>query len=75
MFELPTRLWLEALLTLFSAGALAATLIWPQWIEVLFAIEPDHGDGSSEWGFALVLVAITFVAFAATIRDLRRLQR
>ena len=40
MFRLSSRLWFEALLTLLSTISLAATLVWPQWIEVLSRSSP-----------------------------------
>ena len=70
----PLRLRIEALLALLSAGMLALTVLWPQWVEAFFGFEPDAGDGSSEWGFTLALVAITLFAFITTARDWRRLQ-
>jgi hypothetical protein len=75
MHRFPPRLWIEAIAAALSAVVLAVTLVWPQWIETFFGLEPDGGDGSSEWGFTLALVAITFVLFGATFRDWRRLQR
>ena len=46
----PLRSWVEMLMGGLSALVFAATLVWPDWIERLFGIEPDGGDGSAEWG-------------------------
>lgn len=54
-----------------SAGVLSAllfvlTLITREWIEVLFGVDPDGGDGSLEWALVVGtgLVAVTCLAWA-----------
>lgn len=59
--SLLTRFWVEVALGLASAALTALTIVWPDWIERLFGFEPDGGDGSTEWGFALSLVIVTIV--------------
>jgi hypothetical protein len=59
--SLPTRFWIEVALGLASAALTALTIVWPDWIERLFGFEPDGGDGSTEWGFALSLVIVTIM--------------
>jgi hypothetical protein len=58
------------------AGALAVvTLIWPAWIEALFAVAPDSGHGEAEWW---IVVAFAFVAVASGLlarRDYRTARR
>jgi len=27
------------------------TLAWPNWIEIIFRVDPDGGNGALEWGF------------------------
>lgn len=56
-----TKLWSEVAATVASAGAAIATLIEPQWLERLFHMAPDDGDGSLE---TLVTVAICVAAGA-----------
>jgi hypothetical protein len=41
--------WLEVALGTLTTALLVLTLAWPQWIELMFGIEPDGGDGSLEW--------------------------
>jgi hypothetical protein len=48
-------------------GSLAVlTLVVPDWIEAVFKVEPDGGNGSLEWlivaGFALVALVFAFDA-------------
>ena len=54
------RFWIEAGLALLTAGLFVLTLISREWIELLFRVDPDGGDGSLEW----VIVAVLLVATA-----------
>lgn len=53
-----TRFWIEAGLAVVAALVLVASLISREWIEVVFGVDPDHGDGSLEW----LIVGIAAVA-------------
>ena len=54
-------------LVLGVVGLLAAVLtkVWPDWIEGVFHVDPDHGNGSVELAVVVVLLAISVVGFAA----------
>jgi len=43
------------------------TLIWPDWIELAFRVDPDDGGGSLEWAVAGAALAAS-LAFAARAR-------
>lgn len=43
------------------------TLIVPDWIEVVFKVEPDGGNGSLEW-LIVAVMALVAVAFAVDAR-------
>ena len=73
--RLPLRFWIEAAFGLASAVVLAMTLAWPDWIERLFGLEPDAGDGSAEWGWAVAFAIATLALFADAGRTWRRAAR
>jgi hypothetical protein len=58
--------WIELGLAGSSAFLAIITLLWPDWIEIVFNIDPDMGNGSLERalvGLSFVL-AVAFVALA-----------
>jgi hypothetical protein len=61
--RLPARIWIETALGLMSAALLALTLLVPDWIELLFGAAPDAGNGSTEWGLAISLAAVSVAMF------------
>jgi len=68
---LPIRFWIELVPGVLSAASLALALARPQWIETILRLDPDSGDGLSEWKITLSL-AITTLALVATVgRELR----
>jgi len=65
------RLWLEAVIAAGAGVMGVLTLFWHDWIEALFGVGPDHGNGSLEWIVAFALLA-TALGFSLTLRrDLR----
>jgi len=46
-----------------SAVLLVGTLAWPDWIEIVFRVDPDHGSGWLEW--AIVIVAFTLMVMCS----------
>jgi hypothetical protein len=60
------RFWTELSLASASGGLCILTLVWHEWIELLFGVDPDGGDGSLEWAIvaASFAVAVTLSIFA-----------
>jgi hypothetical protein len=70
--RLRTRLWLESALGLVSAALFALTIAVPDWMEVLSGLAPDAGDGSAEWGLALLWAAFSVLMFGFARRTWRK---
>jgi hypothetical protein len=60
----PTRFWLEVVFGVANAALLTMTLVWPDWIERIFNLAPDSGDGSVEWGWSAGFAVATLIFFA-----------
>ena len=70
--RLPARLWVELILGLMSAVSLTLAIVLPNWMELLFRLAPDAGDGSTERGFALLWAAISVLMFGLAGRTWRK---
>jgi hypothetical protein len=58
------RFWLEAGMATLTGILFVVTLVWRNWIEIVFGVEPDGGSGSLEWlilGVTLIVTIILFV--------------
>ena len=55
-----------------SAVFAVASVFWPTWIEGVFDVAPDAGDGSAEWGVTAVALVATVVFAAAALWEHRR---
>jgi hypothetical protein len=52
--------WIEVAFAALSACLFVATVVTPNWIEVVFGVDPDRGNGALE-------VLISAVSLTATI--------
>ncbi|MEU2288232.1 ABC transporter permease [Streptomyces sp. NPDC013178] len=43
------RAWIEAIFAAICGVLFIVTLIWHDWIERVFGVEPDIGSGALEW--------------------------
>ena len=66
------RFWLESICGSVTGMLAAITLFWHDWIEAVFRINPDNGDGSAEWLIVLILILITVALAAGARREWRR---
>jgi hypothetical protein len=66
------RFWIEAILCV-GAGLLAVlTLFWRDWIEAIFGVDPDKGNGSAEWLVVTGLLMTAVVLAAGASLEWRR---
>lgn len=71
--HLQARFWAEIALAFISAACLALTAVWPRWMEDVVGLEPDGGDGSTEWGWALALSVVTVVCIVSAGQKWKRI--
>ena len=70
--ELRRRFWVEAAAALAGMFLALLTLAWPEWIEEIFGVEPDGGNGMAEWGIVLACFAIAAGLALTARREWRR---
>ena len=52
------RFYVQAVLGTAAALLFVVTLVWNDWIEMAFRVDPDAGDGSLEKAICVVLLAV-----------------
>ncbi len=73
-FKPRKRYWLECASALCSGTLFLLTLLWPDWIEAIFGIEPDSRGGWLEMALAVSSLAATLIAASlARIERIRTL--
>ena len=68
------RLWLEIGLASITGFLSLITLVWRDWIERLFGVEPDGGNGTLEWAIVGGLLVATIVLFVLARLEWRKSQ-
>ncbi|MEU3778432.1 ABC transporter permease [Streptomyces sp. NPDC032472] len=66
------RFWLEVALGALSGLLLLVTLLWHDWIELLFGVEPDAGSGALEWLIVSVTALVTVLCALGARLEWRR---
>jgi hypothetical protein len=69
---LRTRFYPEALTGVITALMFVVTLVRRDWIEALFAIDPDKGNGSVEWLIVGALLVATVALASLATHEWRR---
>ena len=65
------RARIEVVLAAILGIATILTAVWPDWIEGVFGLDPDGGNGTTEWWIVVVLAVATVAVAALARRDLR----
>jgi len=73
--RVPTRARVEQWLAFTAAALAVVTLVWRDWLEIVFRIDPDHGDGSAEWMIVGGLLALSALLTALSRLEIRRAAR
>lgn len=58
------QFWLETGLATVSGVLFIVTLVWRDWIEDVFGVDPDQHSGSLEWLIVIALLAIALISAA-----------
>src|SRR5437764_489230 len=66
------RFWPEMGLTIVTSILFVFTLAQRNWIEMLFGLDPDQGNGSLEWLIIGALLVVSITLFMLAGYELRR---
>lgn len=66
------RFWLETGLAIVTCVLFVVTLFYRDWIEIVFNVDPDNGNGSLEWLIVGVLFVVTVALFTLARYEWRR---
>ena len=73
--QLRPLLWIEAVLALGNIALLSMTVVWKDWIELVFKVDPDAGSGAVEWSIMVVTLLLTVVFLALARSEWHRAAR
>ncbi|HEV7886380.1 MAG TPA: hypothetical protein VGO92_02400 [Acidimicrobiales bacterium] len=66
------RFWTETVCSAVTALSAVLTLLWKDWIELVFRVDPDHHSGSLEWQLVAAAAAVSVATAVLARRDWRR---
>jgi hypothetical protein len=70
--RLRRQFWIEAGLAALSSALLTLTLVLPDWIELVFGVDPDQQSGSLEWAITGVFGVVSVCAVVLARREWER---
>jgi undecaprenyl pyrophosphate phosphatase UppP len=68
------RFWLESAFATVTGVLAVVTIFWHDWIEAVFGVDPDKGNGSAEWLVVLILLVMTVALVVGARLEWRRAQ-
>ncbi len=66
------RFWVETVLAGVTGLLALLTLLWKDWIEIIFGFDPDNSSGALEWLIVGVFLMATIVFSILARSELRR---
>lgn len=66
------RFWLETGMAIVTCVLFVVTLLYRDWIEVVFGVDPDNRSGALEWLIVGVLFVVTIALFTLARYEWRR---
>jgi hypothetical protein len=66
------RFWIETGVAVLTTGLTLLTLLWRNWIEAAFVIDPDLNSGTLEWTVVGVLFVLSLALVALAQAEWRR---
>jgi hypothetical protein len=64
--------WLETGMAIVTGILFVITLVWHDWIEIIFNVDPDQGSGLLEWLIVGALLFVTIALFVLARYEWRR---
>jgi hypothetical protein len=64
--------WLETSMATITGILFVITLVWRDWIELFFGVDPDKSNGSLEWLIVGALLVVTLALFTLAGFEWRR---
>jgi hypothetical protein len=64
--------WLETSMATITGILFVITVVWRDWIELVFGIDPDKSNGSLEWLIVGALLVVTLALFTLAGFEWRR---
>jgi hypothetical protein len=68
------RFLIEAGLGTATFVLMVVTLVWHDWIEIVFGVDPDNHNGVFEWLIVAILALVTITLAVLARIDFRRLR-
>lgn len=69
---LRTRFWVESVAAGLCTFLFVVTLVWRDWLELVFGIDPDNGSGAVEWLIVGVTAALALTCWLLARVEWRR---
>ena len=64
--------WLEMGVAVVTSILFVITLLWRDWIEIVFGVDPDNHNGALEWLIVGALLVVTIMLFTLASYEWRR---